>query len=68
MHQTTVRFGADLWEALERESQELGVSVAQYVRDSAMLRLGYDAGRRGDVSPDAVLGARARGGGLPETG
>src|SRR5262249_39790670 len=30
MHQTTVRFGEDLWEALENECARLGVSVAQY--------------------------------------
>jgi hypothetical protein len=58
MHQTTVRFGSDLWEALEREAGELGVSVAQYVRDAALLRLGFDAGRRGDVPLEAVLDGR----------
>jgi hypothetical protein len=46
MHQTTVRFGEDLWEALEVEAERLGVSVAQYVRDAALRRLSYDAGRR----------------------
>jgi hypothetical protein len=46
MHQTTVRFGADLWSALESEAGRLGVSVAQYVRDAARSRLSYDAGRR----------------------
>jgi hypothetical protein len=48
MHQTTVRFGSDLWEALERECELLGVSVAQYVREAALTRLVYAAGRRGD--------------------
>jgi hypothetical protein len=48
MHQTTVRFGPDLWQALERESSELGISVAQYVREAALARLMYTAGRRGD--------------------
>ncbi len=46
MHQTTVRFGADLWGALEVEAKRLGVSIAQYVRDAALGRLSYDAGRR----------------------
>jgi hypothetical protein len=44
MHQTTVRFGDDLWAALEQEASRLGVSVAQYVRDAALARLSYTAG------------------------
>jgi hypothetical protein len=48
MHQTTVRFGPELWEALELECKRLGVSVAQYVREAALTRLVYAAGRRGD--------------------
>jgi hypothetical protein len=56
MHQTTVRFGADLWEALEDECAELGVSVAQFVRESALARLVYLAGRRGDPAYDSALG------------
>ena len=55
MHQTTVRFSADLWAALERESAELGVSVAQFVRESALARLMYAAGRRGDAAYGAAL-------------
>jgi hypothetical protein len=53
MHQTTVRFGSDLWQALERECAELGVSVAPYLREAALARLMYAAGRRGD--PDLEL-------------
>jgi hypothetical protein len=59
MHQTTVRFGADLWEALERECEALGLSVAQYVREAALARLVYAAGRRGDEVFEAALGAAA---------
>jgi hypothetical protein len=55
MHQTTVRFGADLWEALEREGERLGVSVAQYVREAALARLVYSAGKRGDDEFDLAL-------------
>jgi hypothetical protein len=47
MHQTTVRFGPDLWEALEEECARLGVSAAQYVRESALARLAFTAGRTG---------------------
>jgi hypothetical protein len=61
MHQTTVRFGADLWEALERECELLGLSVAQYVREAALARLVYAAGRRGDEAFEAALGAAAEG-------
>jgi hypothetical protein len=55
MHQTTVRFGSDLWEALEREATRLGVSVAQYVREAALARLVYAAGQRGDDQFDLAL-------------
>ena len=55
MHQTTVRFGPDLWEALEQECALLGVSVAQYIRESALTRLVYAAGRRGDGEFELAL-------------
>jgi hypothetical protein len=43
MHQTTVRFGRDLWEVLEQEAERLGVSAAQYIRDATLARLAYAA-------------------------
>jgi hypothetical protein len=55
MHQTTVRFGTDLWDALERECSRLGLSVAQYVREAALARLVYTAGRRGDDEFELAL-------------
>jgi hypothetical protein len=55
MHQTTVRFGSDLWTALEREATRLGVSVAQYIREAALARLVYAAGQRGDDQFDLAL-------------
>jgi hypothetical protein len=48
MHQTTVRFNADLWQQLEREAARIGVSAAQYVRDATFARLAYAAGQRGE--------------------
>ncbi len=39
MHQTTVRFGRDLWSVLEREAERLGVSAAQYIREATLARL-----------------------------
>jgi hypothetical protein len=55
MHQTTVRFGPDLWEDIEVEAERAGVSVAQYVRDSAMTRVAYTRGRDGDPHYEAAL-------------
>jgi hypothetical protein len=43
MHQTTVRFGRDLWLVLEQEAERLGVSAAQYVREATLARLAYSA-------------------------
>ena len=48
MRATTVRFGTDLWEMLEREAKRSGVSVAQYVREAALTRIAYSAGQRGE--------------------
>ena len=55
MHQTTLRFGSDLWEALEVECERLGVSAAQYLREAAVARLAYSAGRRGDPAYEEAL-------------
>jgi hypothetical protein len=50
MHQTTIRFSSDMWELLEGEAAELGVSAAQYIREATLARIMYLAGRRGDVA------------------
>lgn len=55
MRATTVRFSEDLWELLELEAQRDGVSAAQFVRDSTLLRIGMLAGRRGDASAQASV-------------
>ena len=47
MRATTVRFGEDLWELLEREAAGQGISAAQFVRDAALLRLGALGAHRG---------------------
>jgi hypothetical protein len=57
MHQTTVRFGAALWEELDREARVAGVSAAQYVREAVVARLAFTAGQRGDPAFLAALGA-----------
>lgn len=52
MHQTTVRFDPDLWDAVESECSALGVSAAQFLREAAVARLAYAAGQRGDSEYD----------------
>jgi hypothetical protein len=61
MHQTTVRFSTELWQALEVEAAALGVSVAQYVREAALAQLAYSAGWRGSMASAAALGEAAAG-------
>lgn len=60
MHQTTVRFGQDLWQALEREADRLGVSAAHYIRDAALARLAYTEGAAASDSAGAFGWARAQ--------
>ncbi len=43
-----MRISDDLWQLLEAESGRQGISVAQFLRDAALLRLGQIAGRRDD--------------------
>jgi hypothetical protein len=61
MHQTTVRFGSDLWQAVERECARLGMSAAQYLREAALARLAYTGGRAGFPAYELAL-ARAEAG------
>jgi hypothetical protein len=48
MRATTIRFPNDLWEQLEREARNQGISVAQYVRDAALYRVAFSAGAASD--------------------
>jgi hypothetical protein len=52
MRATTIRFTPELWALLQREAEREGVSVAQYVRDSALFRVAYSAGLRREQEPD----------------
>ena len=60
MRATTVRFGEDLWEMLENEATRQGVSSAQFIRDAALLRVAFLAGKRGDEQMEAEVGELAR--------
>jgi hypothetical protein len=61
MHQTTLRFGTDTWQLLEAESERLGISAAQYVRDAALARLAYTQGlEHGAMGRDAFAWAGNR--------
>jgi GAF domain-containing protein len=59
MRATTVRFGDDLWQRLEHESSRQGLSAAQFVRDSAILRIAFLAAERGDPEARATLAGLA---------
>lgn len=54
MHQTTIRFGTDLWRELSRAAEEQGTSVAQYVREAAVARMAHGA------ADDAAAAGAAR--------
>lgn len=48
LRKTSLRLTDALYRAIEEEAQREGVSVAQYIRDSALHRVAYAAGQRGD--------------------
>lgn len=55
----TIRVSPELWELLEEEAARQEISVSQFVRDAALLRVGYLAGARGDDSGLETVGALA---------
>ena len=59
MRATTVRFGEDLWQLLEREAATAGVSAAQFVREATILRLAMLSGMRGDDEARVTLASLA---------
>lgn len=53
---TTVEFGADLWDLLEREAEWEGVTIAQFVHDAGLFRVSLLMARRGfDSDVEATL-------------
>jgi len=48
MRVSAIRFGTDLWHLLEREAAGVGVSVSQYVREAALMRVTAAGTARGE--------------------
>ena len=55
MHQATLRFAPELWDALSAEADLPGVSAAQFVREAVLTRIVYSAIRRGDPQFEAAM-------------
>jgi GAF domain/Ribbon-helix-helix protein, copG family len=52
----TIRVSLELWALLEEEAARQEISVSQFVRDAALLRVGYLAGARGDEDGLITIG------------
>ena len=55
----TIRVSPELWTLLEQEAARQEISVSQFVRDAALLRVGYLAGARGDEDGLVTIGELA---------
>jgi GAF domain-containing protein len=55
----TIRVSQDLWALLEEEAARQEISVSQFVRDAALLRVGHLAGARGDDDGLLTIGQLA---------
>jgi GAF domain-containing protein len=55
----TIRVSPDLWSLLEKEAARQEISVSQFVRDAALLRVGHLAGARGDDDGLVAIGQLA---------
>ena len=55
----TIRVSPELWTLLEDEAARQEISVSQFVRDAALLRVGYLAGARGDENGLVTIGELA---------
>ena len=56
----TIRVSPELWTLLEEEAGRQEISVSQFVRDAALLRVGYLAGARGDENGLVTIGDLAQ--------
>ena len=60
MHTTVIRFGEDLWRLVQGEAARRGVSVAEWVRTAAAMRIGFEAATGADeLRADVVDAALA---------
>ena len=57
MKVTTVRFGTDLWQLLDAEAANAGVSTSQYIREAALARAAAAAAARGEGPFELLAGA-----------
>lgn len=48
MHVTSIRFGATVWDRVQRAAAHEGVSASQYVREAALLRSFLQERTRGE--------------------
>jgi hypothetical protein len=55
----TIRVSPELWGLLEQEAARQEISVSQFVRDAALLRVGYLTGARGDEDGMTTIGELA---------
>ena len=53
MKVTTVRFSETLYAAIEEQAQREGISASQFIRESAILRLGQLMAQSGTSPSDA---------------
>jgi hypothetical protein len=45
----SIRMSEDAWEAIQAESVRAGISASEFIREAAMVRLGFRWGRRDDL-------------------
>jgi hypothetical protein len=45
----SIRMSEDTWEAIQAESLRAGISASEFIREAAMVRLGFRWGRRDDL-------------------
>lgn len=51
----TIRMTPQLWEAIGRCAKDSGVSASAYIREAAIARTAYTAGRAGDPKFEKAL-------------
>ncbi len=57
MHTTVVRFGEGLWRLIEEDAKRRNVSIAEWLRIAAALRIGFQAAREADEMQNEIYSA-----------